>query len=179
MVENAINDHPDAALARLLDHFEEQLVRRGPLPRCGVLGFLGYDGQIAGRIRTEPWVNVVEAEGVIFVVRTRPEDRIEVNRVDPEVPQIIELVDDSLNIPPVPSVSHRPKKVVRLGLLPGITRIPVRGPGTDLPRMRDPLLAAQAVAHGIVGTIAIAETFGENLIPNRGVLPCLGVRLQG
>ena len=175
VVENAVEDDPHAAPVRLGNQIEEKLVGGRPLP-CGRILRLGRDDfQVALRIRTEPRVDMVETERVIFVVRTGPEDGIQINGVDPEVAQVIELVDDALDVAAIAPFPGRSVKIRSPRLLPSVARIPVRGPGAHPPGLRCPFFSAEAVAHRVVGRIAIAEALGKNLIPDRFGLPRLRV----
>src|SRR5205814_6825069 len=59
VIENAVNNDPDAARMRFLDHLKEKLVRGRPLPGCGIGGFLFDQSQITARVGSEVWIDVV------------------------------------------------------------------------------------------------------------------------
>ena len=74
VVEDAVEDHADPALARLLDELLELLLVAEP--------------------RVDPRV----VGGVVAVVRVRLEDRVEVDRGDAELLQVVELLPDALEV---------------------------------------------------------------------------------
>jgi len=74
VVEDAVDDHPDPVPVADTQELAEQLVR----PELRV------DRHVVG--------------GVVLVVRRRLEDRIQIEGVDTEVPQIADVVDDPLDI---------------------------------------------------------------------------------
>ena len=128
VVEDAVHDDAHPALPRLLHQLEEQQIPRRPLPRGRILRFLRDQSQIPRRIRTEPRIDVMKTGRVVFVVGTGEKHRVQIQRVDPEILQVVELVDDALQVPAVAPFAHRPIKILPAGLLPCIPRIPVRSP---------------------------------------------------
>ena len=99
VVPRIVDDHPHVAAVHLADQFQEQLVRRRPLPRGGVDRVLGVDDRgVAGWIRAKRPVDVPVVAGIVFVQRRRVVERIEINGVDAEILQVVEFVEHPLQV---------------------------------------------------------------------------------
>ena len=182
MVEDAIDHHLDPAVVRLSDQFEEQLVRSRPLPRGGIIRFTAVADnlEVTLRIRPEIWINVMERIAIVFVLRTPVKDRIELDRRDPQILQIVEFVDHTLQVTAVAPVEDAILvKAVADRLFPLVTDEIIACPRGDTPSTHIREMHFQRLARGVVGRITIAETLGENLIPHSRLAPIGDIIKQG
>ena len=171
MVENAVDDDLHPAAVRLPHHSQKKPVRRRPLPGGGAARFLLDQGEITRRVRPEIRVDVVVGIAVVLVHRARVEKRIEIQRVHPEVLQVTEFVEHSLQVAAVTPVKDALVKSGPHRLLPGGAPVPVRRPRGDSPVRSRLDRRFQRGPGRIVLRVAVAESFGENLVPDRGASP--------
>ena len=109
MVEDTIQDDPNPSGMRLTDQFGQQAVRSlqvGRVCRPGNIS-AGMDVPIVSffqqgpRVPDDPAemrVDMVIVLGVVFVIGRRDKEGIEINGLDTQVPQIIQLVHDPLQV---------------------------------------------------------------------------------
>ena len=171
MVEHAVEDDADAALVRLINHLQGQLIGLGPHPGFRVARvFGGHQGAVAFRIGAEIRVDVVVAGAIVFVVGRRIEDRIQVDGVDAEILQVIELVDDALDITAItPALHVLPQLRFAIGFFVILQLIPIAAPRVHAPLLRwRHRIGAGDVGDGrVVRRVAIAVPVREDLIPDR------------
>ena len=169
MVENTIDHHLDPALVRFFDQLKEQLVRRGPLPSRGIGRFAAVadDLEITLRIGPEVRINVVEGVAVVFVLRATVKNRVEFERGDAELLQIVEFVDHPLQVTAVATMKNTVLvKAVPDCLFPRVADEVIARPRRHPPSAHVREVHFQRFAGGVVGRIAVAEALRKNLIPN-------------
>ena len=190
VIEDAVENYPDPPRMTLLDQLQRQLVRRRPDPSRRIARILpGHQLPVTLRIRPEIRIDVMEAHPVIFMRRWGVEDRIKINRVDPQILQVAEFVEDPLQIPAITPALDQIMKGQPRALLPLLALIPIRRPWMNLPRQirRIGKRSLDVVLGRIIGRIPVAETLRKNLIPHRVLGPrrnkfrlgwCVGLRRQ-
>jgi hypothetical protein len=174
MVENPIDHHLDPAVVRFSDQLEEQLVRSRPLPSRRIIRFpaVADDLQVTFRVGAKIRINMVERVTIVFVLRTPVKNRIELDRRDPQILQIVELVDHTLQVTAVTPVEDAVLvKAVPDRLFPLVTDEVIGCPRGDPPSTHIREMHFQSLARGVVGGITIAETLGEDLIPYSRLAP--------
>ena len=107
---------------------------------------------------------MMERIAVVFVERPGPEHGIEINNIDAERIQIREPVDYALQITSISAVKNRFIEFVRNLIFPIVAGVPVAGPVGDCPGGRNLTGVFERFAGRIVRRVAVAKTFGENLI---------------
>jgi hypothetical protein len=85
MVEDAVEDHLDVALAGGVEECPE---RRRP---------------------AEQWIDLVVVPGVVAMVRCGREDRVEVEAADPEVGELVEPVGQPVEVPALEAERRGPR----------------------------------------------------------------------
>ena len=189
VVEHAVEDHAHPALVRFGKHLQEHLVRRRPLPRRGVASdLLFHDREVALRVGAEVRIDVMVGVPIVLVERTGVKQRIEINRVHPEVGDVVEFVEHALQVAAEAPVEHAVPEKIRPDLqLPRGAFVPVVRPRRNPPPRRRRDWPLERIARGIVGLVAVAETLRENLVPHHILRPvraierdfCLRCRLGG
>ncbi len=100
------------------------------------------------------------------------EEGIEVDGVDAEVGEVVEFVEDALEVAAVTAVENRFKEGFA-GFPGGVSFIPLVSPWGEFPCGGDGVGEFEGIVGGVVAGVAVAEAFGEDLIPD-GVLSPLG-----
>ena len=174
MIENTVDHDLDAPLVRFFDQLEKQFVCRGPFPGGRICGFAAAADnlEITLRVGSEIRIDMVERVAVVFVLRAAVEDRIEFDRRDAEVLQVIKLVDDALQISAVAAVKDTILvKVLADGFLPFFADVVVARPWCDPPTVHIGKLEFERIAGRVVGRVAVVEALREDLIPDGGFSP--------
>ncbi len=167
VVEDAVDDDAHPARVRLLDEREEQAVRRRHVPRRRVARLQFHQRKIALGVGPEVRVDVVEGVAVVLVHRPGVEDGVEIQRVDTQILEVVELVNDALEVAAVAPVEDavlvelRPHR-----LFPAVARVPVARPRRDTPAFARHDGRFQTRARGVVRWVAVAEALGEDLVPD-------------
>ena len=126
MVEDSINDDAHLPAVGFADEFQEQPVGRTPAPGGRIGGiFGGEQGGIASGIRSEMTVDVMVSCRAVFVQRRGVKDRIEVQRVDAQILEVIEPVENALEIASVAAELGVVVEVFSAGPLPRLECVPV------------------------------------------------------
>lgn len=134
MVEHAIKNDAYAAAVAVGNKLQGKSVGGGPLPSGGVMKHLFFDKRnVADGVGTQVRIHMVVHKAVVFVVRGRPKNRVEVEGGDAEALQIVEFIDDALQIAPIPAAREVVQEALAVGLFPRLLFVPITGPGVDLP----------------------------------------------
>ena len=175
MIEDAVEDDAHPGRMRPVDQREGQLVRLRPDPGRRIKRILaGRQCAVADRVGTEVRIDVVKTRAVVFVRGRRGEDRVQVKCVNPEILEVGQLVDDPLQVAAVaaalemfPELLFAVLSFVRLQL------VPVAAPRMNLPSLRgiNRVGPKQILDARIVGRITVAETLGEDLVPDHRLRP--------
>ena len=114
------------------------------------------------------------------MLRTPVKDRIELDRRDSQILQVVEFVDHTLQVTAVTPVEDAVLvKAVADRLFPIVTDEIITRPRGDTPSAHIREVHFQGPARGVVGRITIAETLGENLIPHSRLAPIGNIIEQG
>ena len=166
MIEDPVQDHTDPSPVRLADQVREQPVARLEVRRIRhtELVFAGLcilrrpTGQDLGRVVhyfAKVGVDVAVILRVVLVVGGRDEDRIEVDRVDPQLVEVIELVDDALQV----------SAVVLARVITRWRTVPV----VDVHDLS--AVVGVLAGHDVVARVAVAEPVREDLVHHRALGP--------
>ena len=146
------------------NQLERQLIGFGPHPGFRIAGvFFGHQSTVAFGVGTEIRINVMVTGAVVFVVRGRIEDRIQINGIDAKILQVIELVDDPLQIAAVAATLHvLPELRFAVGFFVILQLVPITAPGVHTPLLRRlHRVGTRDVGHGrVIRRIAVAEAPG-------------------
>ena len=118
-------------------------------------------------IRPQRVIDMVVKGSVVLMVGGGLENRIKVDRCNPEVLQVVQSINDALQIAPISAPDEVEPDILSICFFVGLQLIPIRGPGVDLPGgsqiMRQ---SAFEISQRRVGIwIAVAKAFREYLIP--------------
>lgn len=133
------------------------------------MGRLGGDElPVALRVGAEMRIDVVISRPIVFVRRRRIENWVEVDGFDAQINQIVETVDDALQIAAVAPPLDVEPDVAAVALLIGLAFVPAGRPGVDLPGRGVVVGPGPLKAGGgwVVVGVAVAESFGEYLVPD-------------
>jgi hypothetical protein len=117
------------------------------------------------------------------VLRAAVENRVELDRGNAEFLEVVEFVDHALQVTAVTAMKDAIfVETVTDGLLPLVADKVVPGPWRHPPPADIGKVHFEGLAGRVVGRIAVAEAFRENLIPDRRLAPFrhvveLGVRI--
>src|SRR5262249_4825144 len=137
VIEYAVDDHTNISRVSLLQKIEKQLVGRCPCPTGRIARLGRHQLEIAGGIRTEIRIDMMERRTVVFMKRIYIKNWVQVERVDSQSRQILELRNHPLQVAAVSPVEYAVLKKVRSAfLLPVRPRVPITGPRRDLPAFR-------------------------------------------
>jgi len=174
VIEDTVDHDFDAPLVGFFDQLEKQFVRCGPFPRGRIGGFpaIADNLEITLGVGTEIRIDVVERIAVVFVLRATVEDRVEFDRRDAQLLQVVEFVDHALQVSAVAAVKNAVLvKIFANRFFPVFADIIIPRPWRDAPAIHIGELKLQRVAGRVVGRIAVAKTFGKDLIPDGGFRP--------
>ena len=167
VVKDSVNDHPHSLFAGFFHQLQKLFIGSRPSPAGGVGGRVFEQLQIGSRIRTKEGIHVVKNQGIVFVQGWGGEDRIEIQGGDPQVFQVVQLVDDSLEIPAVPAVGVGSVDITGQIPLPVRQGVPLLGPGDHAPSGTDLVRNPAVVSRGVVLWVSVMKSFRENLVPDR------------
>ena len=174
MIEDTVDHDLDAPFVRFFDQFEKQFVCRGPFPggRISGLAAVADNLEIALGVGSEIRIDMMERVAVVFVLRAAVENRVEFDRRDAELLQVVEFVDHALQISAVAAVKDAILvKVLADGFFPLFADVIVACPWSDPPTVHIGKLELERIARRIVGRVPVAEALGEDLIPDGGFSP--------
>ena len=162
VVEDAVDHDLEAAVVRLVEEIQEDLVGGRELPRRRVVGLaLDLLETLLGE-HAEVVVDVAEVRRVVLVHRVGLEDRVEVQGVDAELLQVGQRLPQPLEVAAVAAGPHVALALVEVflaGRLAGV-RVglpPVAGPGQQV------LVGVRA---RVIPRVAVAEALDEDLVPD-------------
>lgn len=125
-------------------------------------------------------VDMVETVAVVFMEAAGVEDGIEIDAIHTEFFQVVELVEDSLQVTAAAAVKDSVLVEVGAALaFPVGARIPIGGPWSQLPGLRDPVGVFKRLAVWVVAGVAVAESLRKKLVEDRIADPLRDSRLGG